>query len=421
MTASETNYFMADQAFYNSPFSYLDEVRRRGRVYREPHQGVYMVTGLDDCLKVWRDEDNYSSVNTLTGPFMSWPGPMEGSDLTELIAKYRPELGPRNNQLVTLDGEQHEAVRALVSILFTPSQIRKVEDFIKDYSDQVVEQMVSQGEAEVYNGFARELTFYVIINLLGVPMSEAKQLLEKVERNTTGRIGEPDGTGGVQAGTLTFGMTYEYFLEKVREARAKPTTGVLSTLANATYRDGSLPSAEQMATMCAVLFGAGQESTARMIAHCLRYIAEHPQIQASLRADRSKLDNFIEEVLRYETPSKGSFRLAKRDTELAGVAIPAGSILALLRIAANRDPDVFPDPHTLDMDRKNARRHVAFGGGVHMCIGQNLARTEIKTFINLCLDKTSNIELVPGKNSFDYDLSYQLRGLRSLYLRFTRA
>jgi cytochrome P450 len=421
MTASETNYFMADQAFYNSPFSYLDEIRKRGRVYREPHQGVYMVTGLEDCLKVWRDEDNYSSVNTVTGPFMSWPGPMEGPDLTDLIAKYRPELGPRNNQLVTLDGDQHEAVRALVSILFTPAQIRKVEAFINDHADQVVDRMVAQGEAEVYNGFAREMTFYVIITLLGVPMSEAQDLLQRVETNTTGRIGEPDGTGGVQAGTLTFGLAYEYFLRKVEEARANPTAGVLSTLANATFRDGALPSAEQMATMCCVLFGAGQESTARMIAHCLRYIAQYPQMQASLRADRSKLANFVEEVLRYESPSKGTFRLAKRDTSLAGVPIPAGSVLCLLRIAANRDPEVFPDPHTLDMDRKNARRHVAFGGGVHMCIGQNLARTEINTFIGLCLDKTSNIELVEGRNSFDYDLSYQLRGLKQLHLRFTKA
>jgi len=421
MSASETNYFMADQAFYNSPFSYLDEIRRRGRVYKEPHQGVYMVTGLEDCLKVWRDEDNYSSVNTVTGPFMSWPGPMEGSDLTDLIAKYRPALGPRNNMLVTLDGDQHEAVRALVSILFTPAQVKKVEAFIKDYAKQVVDRMVEQGEAEVYNGFARELTFYVIISLLGVPMDEAKDLLQRVEDNTTGRIGEPDGTGGVQAGTITFGLTYEYFLGKVREARANPTTGVLGTLANATFRDGSLPSAEQIATMCTVLFGAGQESTARMIAHCLRYIAQYPQMQASLRADRSKLANFVEEVLRYESPSKGTFRLAKRDTELAGVPIPAGSVMCLVRTAANRDPDVFPDPHMLDMDRKNARRHVAFGGGVHMCIGQNLARTEITTFVGLCLDKTSNIELAPGKNSFDYDLSYQLRGLQHLHLRFTRA
>ena len=142
-----------------------------------------------------------------------------------------------------LDGDE-AAVRALVSILFTPSQIRKVEDFINEHANQVVDRMVGQGEAEVYNGFAREMTFYVIITLLGVPMSEAQNLLQRVENNTTGRIGEPDGTGGVQAGTLTFGLAYEYFLEKVREARANPTTGVLGTLANATFRDGSLPSTD---------------------------------------------------------------------------------------------------------------------------------------------------------------------------------
>jgi cytochrome P450 family 150 subfamily A5 len=419
MSSTETNYFMADQSFYNDPFPFLDEIRTQGRVYREPHQGVYMVTGLEDCLTVWRDEDHYSSVNTVAGPFMPWPGPMEGSDLTDLITQYRPALGPRNNQLVTLDGDQHEVVRALVSILFSPVQLKKVDDFIRDYANKVVDRMVGQRELEVYNGPAREMTFYVIITLLGVPMNEAKDLLHRLEHNASGKIGDPDGTGGVQGGTLNFGMAYQYFLEKVIEARENPTTGILSTLANARFRDGSLPAAEQMATMCCVLFGAGQESTARMITHCLRYIAQYPEIQAQLRADPSKLSNFVEEVLRYESPSKGTFRLAKRDTELAGVSIPVGSVLCLLRIAANRDPDIFPEPHKLDMDRRNARRHVAFGGGVHMCIGQSLARTEINTFVGLCLEKTSNIELLPGQNNFDYDLSYQLRGLQNLHLRFT--
>jgi cytochrome P450 len=419
MSATETDYFMADQAFYNDPFPYLDEVRGRGRVYREPHHGVYMVTGFDECMTVWRDEEHYSSVNTVTGPFMTWPGPMDGPDLTDKIAEYRPVLGPRNNMLVTLDGAQHEALRALTAILFTPAQLRKVEDFIRDYANQVVDRMVELGEVEVYADYARDLTFFVIISLLGVPMDEARDLLQQLAKEPA-KIGEPDGTGGVQAGTLNFEIGHRYFLEKVKAARANPTSGILSTLANARFRDDSLPPAELMATMVCVLFGAGQESTARMIAHCLRYIAQHPEIQASLRADPSKLANFVEEVLRYESPSKGTFRLAKRDTELAGVAIPAGSVMCLLRIAANRDPDVFPDPHKLDLDRKNARRHLAFGGGVHMCIGQSLARTEVNTFVGLCLEKTSSIELVEGKNSFDYDLSYQLRGLQHLYLRFVK-
>lgn len=423
MPHDEINYFMADQAFYNHPFPYLDEIRSRSPVYREPHYGVFMVTGLQDCLKVWRDEEHYSSVNTVSGPFLEWPTPLHGSDLTEQIEAQRAELGPRNNQLVTLDGKVHESVRALVAILFTPARLKKVEDFITDYAAQVVDRMVAQGELEVYNGPAREMTFYVIISLLGIPMDEAHELLEKTEANARaqGRIGQPDGTGGVRAGNIGFGNSYHYFVEQVKAAREKGGEGILNTLATATFRDGILPSPEYIANICTVLFGAGQESTARMITHCLRYIAEYPEIQAELRANPGKIANFVEEVLRYESPSKGTFRLAKKDTELAGVKIPAGSTLCLLRIAANRDPAVFPDPHKLDLDRANARQHVAFGGGVHMCIGQSLARVEVNTFIRLCLEKTRHIELVPEKNTFDYDFSYQLRGLQHLYLKMTPA
>ena len=421
MNAENIDYFMADQSFYNNPFPYLDQVRGISRVYQEPFHGVYMVTGHKDCLQVWRDEENFSSVNTVTGPFMEWPGPMDDDNLTNLIEKYRPQLGPRNNQLVTLDGKQHEELRALVSILFTPVQLKKVNDFIDSYAASVVDRMIDDSEVELYAKYARDITFYVIISLLGVPMDEAKDLLQRVEGGgAKGRIGEPDGTGGVQAGNLNFGTAYEYFLTKVKEAREKPTDGVLNNLANARFRDGSLPTAEAIGTMCCVLFGAGQESTARMMAHCLRYIAQYPEIQADLRANPNKISGFVEEVLRFESPSKGTFRLAKKECTLAGVTIPAGSVLCLLRIAANRDPEVFPDPHTLDPDRKNSRQHVAFGGGVHMCIGQSLARKEVNTFVNLCLEKSSHIELVEGKNTFDYDLSYQLRGLQHLYLRFTR-
>jgi len=421
MNIDEINYFMADQAFYNNPFPYLDAIRAVSPVYKEPHQGVYMVTGHEDCLKVYRDEEHYSSVNTVTGPFMEWPGPLEGEDLSDLIARYRPELGPRNNQLVTLDGKDHEALRALVSVLFTPVQIRKVEDFILDYASQVVDRMIEAGEVEVYAKYARDMTFYVIINLLGISLDDAKDLLEQLANSgQKAKIGEPDGTGGVKAGNFNFSFGYYYFVKKVNEARKAPVEGILNTLANATFRDGTQPTAESIGTMCCVLFGAGQESTARMITHCLRYIAEYPEIQAELRANPEKLTNFVEEVLRYEAPSKGLFRLVKKETILAGVTLPVGSVVCSLRIAANRDPKVFPDPHKLDMNRSNARQHLAFGGGVHMCIGQSLARHEVTNFVRICLEKTSSIELVEGKNRFDYDLSYQLRGLQNLYIRLVK-
>jgi cytochrome P450 len=162
----------------------------------------------------------------------------------------------------------------------------------------------------------------------------------------------------------------------------------------------------------------------RLLSFALRIIAERPDLQERLRADRHIIPNFVEETLRFESPLRAQFRMAKVRTTVAGVDIPAGSTMMLLPGAANRDPRLFDDPHTFDPDRANAKYHVAFGHGIHHCAGAHLARAEGRVTINRLLDHTSSIAIAEqahgpsGARRYEYLPTYFLRGLARLELEF---
>ena len=161
-----------------------------------------------------------------------------------------------------------------------------------------------------------------------------------------------------------------------RTVGAGPRKDVLTDLAKATYPDGSEPEVIAVVRTATFLFAAGQETTAKLLAVALKYLAENPELQDELRADPDKIPKFIEESLRIESPVKADFRLALRDTSVGGVDIPAGTPVMLLNGAANRDPRRFECPDEFRVDRHNSRAHMAFGRGNHTCPGGPLARAE---------------------------------------------
>ena len=165
------------------------------------------------------------------------------------------------------------------------------------------------------------------------------------------------------------------------------------------------------------LFAAGQETTARLLAAALKHLAEHPELQDELRGDRDRIPDFLEEVLRVESPVKTDFRLARRATTVGGVDIAAGTPVMLLNGAANRDPRRFECPAEFRIDRANAQAHIAFGRGVHSCPGGPLARAEGRVSLERILDRMHDIRLSeehhgpPGDRRFDYEPTWVLRGL----------
>ncbi len=180
-----------------------------------------------------------------------------------------------------------------------------------------------------------------------------------------------------------------------------------------------------MVRVAANLFAAGQETTVRLLGTSLHLIGDDPELQQRLRDHRELIPNFVEEALRFEAPVKGDFRLARRNTTVGGVHIPAGATLMVVNGAANLDPRHFEKPSEFQVDRANAREHLAFGRGVHSCPGGSLARLETRVSIERLLDRTTNIGISEshhgprGSRRYQYMPTYILRGLTQLHLKLT--
>ena len=212
---------------------------------------------------------------------------------------------------------------------------------------------------------------------------------------------------------------YPYFTRYIEERRASPLDDVMSRLAGVRFPDGELPEVIDVVRIAAILFAAGQETTARLLSTGMRILAEQPSLAEELRTDPGAIPNFVEECLRFESPIKGPFRLTLRDTRIAGVDIPAGSLVMAMNGAANRDPRVFEDPDHFDAKRSNARRHIAFGHGAHFCPGASLARTEARISFERLLERLGDMQLV-DPSTLSFTPSFLIRGLNDLPLRFRR-
>jgi cytochrome P450 len=180
-----------------------------------------------------------------------------------------------------------------------------------------------------------------------------------------------------------------------------------------------------VARIAANLFAAGQETTIRLLGSALQIMGDRPDLQRLLREERSRIPNFVEESLRYESPVKGDFRLSRVRTSVGGVEIPAGSQVMVLNGAANRDPRHFEGPDEFRVDRDNAREHLAFGHGIHFCAGANLARAEARITVERLLDRMADIAISeaehgpPGARRYEYAPTFILRGLTRLHLTFS--
>jgi len=220
---------------------------------------------------------------------------------------------------------------------------------------------------------------------------------------------------------------YDQFAAYVEDRRREPMGDVLTGLATATFPDGSLPEVMDAVRIASNLFAAGQETTVRLLANSLQVIGERPDLQERLRAERDLVPNFVEESLRYESPVKGDFRLTKVATTLGGVDIPAGTTMMVLNAGASRDPRRFEHPDEFDVERSNARQHVAFGHGAHTCPGAPLARAEGRVSIERLLDRMHDIRISEehhgpsGDRRYRYAPTYILRGLVSLHLTYEPA
>jgi cytochrome P450 len=422
MSTYDSIDFFSDPSMVEDPYPYFDYLRSQCPVLPTENLGVVAVSGYEEAMEIYLDPETFSSCNSVIGPFATFPVPLEGDDVGEIIDTYRDQL-PMNEHMVTMDAPVHTKERALIMRLLTPKRLRENEEFMWSLADRQIDEFVADGQCEFISAYTQPFAMLVVADVLGVPEVDHQRF-----REFFGLSSAPGEVGGdADIGLNALGGLDEWFAQYIEDRRGQPSDDVLTQLALAKYPDGTTPEVTSVVRTATFLFAAGQETTARLLAVGLKYLCEYPELQDELRAHHDRIPNFIEEALRIESPVKSDFRLARRSTTVAGVDIAAGTPVMLLNGAANRDPRVFECPAEFRLDRPNAKAHIAFGRGAHSCPGGPLARVEGRVSIERILERMRDIRLSeehhgpPSDRHFEYEPTWVLRGLHQLHIEFTPA
>jgi cytochrome P450 len=409
-----------DVSVSTDPEPYYEHLRAKGPAVRLPN-GVVAVTGYDEGLAVWRDDDRFSAFNAVTGPSAPLPFTPAGEDISAQIEAHRAEM-PGGFLIATQDPPAHEKIKSLLMGVITPKRLKENEAFMLRLADQTLDEFLDRGRVEVINDYGRPFATLVIADLLGVPEEDHQVFRTLVGGALPGSIGEEHITSNNPLERI--GM---YFYGYVEDRRRAPRDDVLTALAQQRYADGGLPEVLDVVAVATFLFGAGQDTTVRLFAAMLRFLAEDPELQKRLRRERHLIPDFVEEALRLEGTVRANFRLAKVAAKVGDVEVAPGDSVMVIGRAMNRDPRRFEDPNRLNIDRKNLRDNVAFGRGRHACPGAPLARAEAKVTLERLFDRTSDIRISEaehgpaGGRRFEIEPSYMFRGLKELHLEFDKA
>jgi cytochrome P450 len=419
---AERDYF-SDHSILKDPYAYFEAIRAKGPIYRLPGQDMVVVTGFEEILEVLKNTQDYSSVLAPQGPATPLPFKPQGADITAQIEAHRTQfIG--GDLVVAYDDQPHTMSRALLNRLFTPSRLKANEAFIASFSDELIKAAVANGGCELMKGIATPFVTLVIADLLGVPEGDRKIFMDAIE------AGPPPGSlnsDDLEAQNMPLVLMGMYFSEYVVDRRKEPRADVLSELANATFPDGSTPDAMEIVRLATFLFGAGQDTSAKLLGNAIRFIIDQPGLQQQLRADPSLIPKLIEETLRLEGSAKMTARLARKDTRLGDLDIPAGTKVFLALAAGNRDPRKWENPEIFDLDRVRAKEHLGLGRGAHVCAGAPLARVEVRVLLEKLLEHTAHIDFAEEKHgpadarTLDYEASFIIRGLSEMHLKLTPA
>jgi cytochrome P450 len=388
---------MFDPAMREDPFPTYHRMRNDMPVCRVEPGGMYALTRYDDMVTAMRDTATYSSAGfrALLGP--EWVG-----------------RNPSAESLLVLDPPAHTRQRSLVSRAFVASVINALQPFIEARVGELLDAMERDSGApvDIVSRLATPVAGTTIAKALGLDPTLVPKFGEWVTNisRITPIVPPPE----VVAETKRLLAEQEQYLASVIDDRlASPRDDLPSVLCHATI-DGERLSRDELISFVFILLGAGFETTVHLLSKSALLLADRPALHQALRDDPARMDDFVEEMLRYDGPTHSLMRTVTRDVTLHGVTIPAGSMVALVIAAANRDPSRFPSPDTFDLDRKTTGV-LAFGHGPHVCIGAALARMESVLTLRGLTQRFERFERVPG--GVDWNYMIHVRGLDRLMLR----
>lgn len=410
---------LADQSLLNPqtqqcPFSFYKQVREEAPVYYMPDMGMYLITSYDLMRDVLKDSETFSNRIPESGA-----NSMSHFEEAEKIIKEKG-FGRFMPTIVNNDPPGHGVYRGLVDQAFRAGRIRQMESYVEQIVRELIDSFENDGACEVISQFAVPVPMYVIADQLGVPRENFQRFKEWSDAWVAG-LGLPKPEEEmVEAAELIVEMQH-YMIDRIHERRKEPQNDMLSDLARATYNGERPLEDREVLSIVEQILVAGNETTTNGIGNGLLTLSKNREVQDRIRQDPGLVTKFTEEVLRWESPVQGLFRYAKKDTTLAGVDIPKGSRLMVRYAAANRDPSKFECPEDLNIDRKNNGAHLAFGSGIHHCVGSQLARVEMQASFKAWLARFSSFELDQPEDTIQYHMSFALRGPQSLKLKFAAA
>ena len=382
---------------HDDPWELYDYLRENDPVYWDEHNQLWYVFRHDDLLAISRDPVTFCST--------------EGN---------RPNL-PADPSMIHQDGTAHAKQRGLVAKGFTPRAMKDIEASCAETVDDLLAAFLSRGTFDAVEELAAQLPARLVASMLGVPQEMTPTLRRWIEIMVSGGQGPQYVDDTVNE---AFGEFCEHHEGMVSEREGNDgETDLLLRWMHAEL-DGQKLEEDQLLFEHALILAGGIETTRNAIAGGLEMLAQDPEAWAYLRAnvdDERVIGAATEEMIRWVTPFANMFRTATRDVELRGKTIQEGQMVGLMYPAANRDPEVFKDPHRFDVRRDpREEKHVAFGFGTHFCLGANLARLELTTTLVALLRKMKTLELSPGGRRDKLSSSF-IRGLAHIDLTFTLA
>jgi cytochrome P450 len=375
---------LLEPATLTDPYPFLAWAREHEPVFHVDDTSLYLVTTWDLVVDALTRVDDFSSnLNALV--YTDDDGGIALFDMTP--------LGTNIQTLATADPPAHPLHRRAVFPNLVERKMATLEDFAADAARSLLTAGITDGHLDVTTDFANRLPMTVLCEVMGFPETDIDALIAYAFDGTELLAGTNSladmtrlTTRAAEAGAL--------LADWLASARPDPDEGVLGAVARG-VADGVLTPEEGVSTLV-ILLGAGGESTASLIGNCIRILAEDDDLEAALRRDRTRIEPFVEEVLRLESPFRGHFRTVRRDARLGDVELAAGDTLFLMWSSANRDDAYYEDPSELRLDREHSRGHLGFGRGIHHCVGAPLARREARVAVASLLDASTRLALDPA-------------------------
>ncbi len=412
----EINIF--DQELMKCPHAFYKKLRDEAPVYQDPNTGIFQVSKHELICEAARNAKVFSNdFGALQKDGGSDVYPKEAAEIME------KDGYPAVNTMLTADPPRHTKYRGLVNKAFTPKRVSDMGPEIEKKTNFIIDQFIDSGKCEVASQLAQPLPIRVIAEALGASTDDYEffKISSQAFTDQLSGTSTPDEHIEIAKKLVKF---QQYFAERLKEKEKNPTDDILSDLATLEFEDEDgilrkMETPEQLSIIQQLLV-AGNATTAHSITEAIKLLIENPDQMDLVINDHSLIPNMIEESLRLLTPTNNMWRIATEDTELGGVAIPAGSALLLRYGSGNRDEGLFENPDKFDVTRQNARRHIAFGQGIHVCLGMNLSRKEMYTAFPIILDRLKNMRFSED-NDFNYSPNVLLRGLDNLNIEFDNA